>query len=112
MSLLESKILTLDGVDKKKSRWMERTAFCVSQREFAHFQSGREIDVRLTRKYQREYSRLIEGEARVKFREHPSHWISIMFSTKNDVDYAFSIVTLALEANRAELKLQKTGGSV
>ncbi len=108
-SLLESKILALDGVNKKKSRWMDRTAFYINRREFAHFHSSREIDVRLTRRYQDEYSGLIkEGKKRVKFREHPSHWISIEFTTTSDVDYVFTIVSLALRANRMNPILRRT----
>src|SRR2546428_13092456 len=90
-SLLESKILALDGVNKKKSRWMDRTAFYIGQREFAHFHHNGEIDVRLTRRYQQEYSGLLAKDKRIKFRERPSQWISIKFATTSDVDYAFSI---------------------
>ncbi|OLD04423.1 hypothetical protein AUG19_00415 [archaeon 13_1_20CM_2_54_9] len=92
--------MTLDGVNKKKSRWMDGTAFYIRQREFAHFHNNQEIDVRLTRSYQEEYSSLLVEDKRVKFREHPSQWLSIKFATTSDVDYAFSIVDLASKANR------------
>jgi hypothetical protein len=98
-SLLESRILTLDGVNRKKSRWMDRTAFYTGKREFAHFHGNQEIDVRLTRRYQQEYSGKLKGDKRVKFRERPSEWISIKFATTGDIDYVFSIVSLALRAN-------------
>jgi luciferase-like monooxygenase len=88
-------------VIRKKSRWMDRTAFYIGKREFAHFHSNQEIDVRLTRNYQQEYSGKLEDDRRVKFRERPSEWISTRFATTGDVDFAFSIVSLALRANRA-----------
>jgi len=79
---------------------MDRTAFYIGQREFAHFHHNGEIDVRLTRRYQQEYSGLLAKDKRIKFRERPSQWISIKFATTSDVGYAFSIVSLALRANR------------
>ena len=100
--LLEAKILTLKGVWKKRSRWMDKDAFYIGQREFAHFQRNDQIDVRLTRSYQRKYSRLIRGDRRVGFRSNPSEWIQIQFRTHADVEYAFRIISLALNANKVD----------
>ena len=97
---LETRILGLPGVERKKSRWMSERAYHVGSREFAHFHRNGEIDVRLTRRVQREQADRIRNDRRVKFRERASDWIALRLSRAEDVNYAFEIVRLALAANR------------
>lgn len=97
---LEARIRSLPGVEEKKSRWMNKKAYYVGSREFAHFHNNREIDVRLTRKLQTEHADRIRNDSRVKFRDRPSEWIALSLSRTEDVNYAFEMVKLALEANR------------
>lgn len=99
-SLLEAKILALKGVRRKKSKWMDKNAFYIGRREFVHFQGRNQIDVRLTRGYQRKYSSLIRDDRRIAFRKNPSEWIQVRFGTSDDVNFAFKIVSLALKANQ------------
>ncbi len=97
---LAARILSLPGVQGKKSRWTSNNAYYVGSREFAHFHSEQEVDVRLTKKVQRERAHSLRNETRVKFREQPSEWVALSLHRPGDVGYAFEMVKLALEANR------------
>ncbi len=88
----------MPGVQAKKSRWMSSNAYYVGSREFAHFHNDGEIDVRLTRKVQRSMLAL-RNDTRAKFRERPSEWVTFSLRRTRDVDHAFEMVKLALEAN-------------
>jgi Family of unknown function (DUF5519) len=86
---------------KKKSRWANRIAYLVQGREVAHFHSDRELDIRLTRTGQRELMGELKADRRVKFRRHPSEWITVTGSTLQDADFAVRLVDFALKANSA-----------
>jgi hypothetical protein len=78
---------------------MNRDAYFIGKREFAHLHKDNEIDIRLTSGFQRKYAGRIKNDCRVKFRRNPSQWIAIDYRTRDDVDYAFKIVKLAATAN-------------
>ncbi len=101
---LAARILSLPGVQGKKSRWTSKDAYYVGSREFAHFHNEGEFDVRLTRKVQTEYVQSLRNDTRVKFRERPSEWVAISLHSPEDVNYAFEMVKLALKANKVGTK--------
>ncbi len=97
--VLDSKIISLPGVEKRRSRWMDTDAYFIGGREFVHFHRNDEVDVRLTSGFQRKYAIEIRNDPRVRFRRNPSQWVAIDYRTREDVDYAFRIVKLAAAAN-------------
>ncbi len=97
--VLDSKILSLPGVEKRRSRWMDTDAYFIGEREFVHFHRNDEVDVRLTSGFQRKYAIEIRNNPRVRFRRNPSQWVAIDYRTREDVDYAFRIMKLAAAAN-------------
>ncbi len=97
--VLDSKILSLPRVEKRRSRWMDTDAYFIGGREFVHFHRNDEVDVRLTSGFQRKYASEIRNDPRVRFRRNPSQWLAIDYRTREDVDYAFRIVKLAATAN-------------
>jgi hypothetical protein len=100
---LNSKILSLPGVVKKRSKYGSKgEAYYIDVREFAHFHSESEIDLRLTRKYQKIHRNLL-GDERVISRQSPSDWIAVTFKTHDDVNYVFELLKLAWDANRVEV---------
>ncbi len=98
--VLDSKILSLLGVEKRRSRWMDRDAYFIGGREFVHFHRNDEVDVRLTSGFQRKYASEIRNDPRVRFRRNPSQWVTIDYRTREDVDYAFKIVKLAANSEQ------------
>ncbi len=99
---LAARILSLPGVRGEKSRWTSSNAYYVGSREFAHFHNEGDIDVRLTKRVQRERAPSLRNDTRVKLRERPSEWVALSLRRTRDVDYAFEMVKLALEANRSD----------
>ncbi len=67
-----------------------------------HFHNEGDIDVRLTKRVQRERAPSLRNDTRVKLRERPSEWVALSLRRTRDVDYAFEMVKLALEANRSD----------
>lgn len=99
LTLLASRILSLPNVKSRKSKWQDRQAFFINGREFAHFHSYKQIDIRLTKAYQKTYRYLLEGDMRIKLRNQNSHWLIFEFETEDDILSAFQIIQLAYEAN-------------
>ncbi len=98
--LLNSKILALAGVESRKSKWGTQAAYSVDGREFVHFHDRREIDIRLTGRFQKLGRSKLKQDSRIGFREGNSEWITFSFSTQGDVEVAFQLIKLAWEGNR------------
>jgi hypothetical protein len=96
---LDSMILSLPGVVRKGSRWKHNTAYIVAGREFAHFHSPREIDVRVTKTVLKASREELREDSRVKFRPRPSDWVTITLAGKEDVAFVFTVVERAWRAN-------------
>ena len=76
------------------------TAYCVRGREIAHFQDDNEMDIRLTRLYQRQLVKTLSGDFLVRLRPKPSEWVWVRFSTRRDMDFVIELVKQAVKANR------------
>ena len=97
---LDSKILSLTGVQRRKSRWGNHPAYFVDDREFVHFHSRREIDIRLTRRFQRLDGDKLRRDPRIGFRKGNSEWITFAVRTREDLEVALQLIKLACEGNR------------
>src|SRR6266699_6017307 len=88
---LAARILSLPGVRGEKSRWTSSNAYYVGSREFAHFHNEGDIDVRLTKRVQRERAPSLRNDTRVKLRERPSEWVALSFCRTRGLHYRFKL---------------------
>jgi Family of unknown function (DUF5519) len=89
---LMQRLRELPDVEEAPSQWNARPAFWIDGREFVHFQSDDELELRLTRKLINDLD-----DARVTRRTRTSDWVVV------DVDEPDLVVDLArraLDANR------------
>lgn len=100
LKLLNSKILSLTGVHRRKSKWGNNPAYFVDDREFVHFHSRQEIDIRLTRRFQTLGGDNLRQDQKIGFRKGNSEWITFTATTEGDLEVAFQLVKLAWEGNR------------
>jgi hypothetical protein len=98
---LEKKILSLPSVERRKSRFNHETAYFIRGREFAHFHSSNEIDIRLTKKRQQRLREQSSCDPRLKFRPHPSDWVSVICRLRKDVHFAFDLAQIGQRTNFA-----------
>ena len=93
---LEARILGLTDVVAKKSRFSTRTAFYREKREFAHFHSATEIDIRLTKAK----IRALKLDYRLEISYPPRDWLVAHFEEESDLDYVFKLAQAAWKANK------------
>lgn len=98
--LLNSKILTLAGVERRGSRWGKDPAYFVDGKEFVHFHSRRELDIRLTRRVIEIGRSKLQQDSRIGLRKGSSEWITFTLATGGDLEFALHLVALAWEGNR------------
>ena len=96
---LTDQILELDGVALKPSRFNDGEAFFVGRREIAHFHTGHELDLRLTRGVIRELREALAGNPKVTLRGG-SDWLEVRFPRRTDLAPTLALVARAIEANR------------
>ena len=89
---LRDLILTLPGVVEGKSRFSDRLAYTVGRKEFVHFHSATEVDIRLPRKHQRTLPPPLDAIARPK---PTSDWIPMPLGGPDDVETAFRLIQAA-----------------
>ena len=97
--MLEARILSLTGVEGRKSRWGHGAAYWIGSREFTHFHREDLLDIRVGR----EALRALPGirlDPRVVFRIQASDWIQFRLEKLSDVDDAFELVKLACRNSR------------
>jgi len=97
---LNSKILTLAGVKRRESRWGKDPAYFVDGKEFVHFHSKRELDIRHTRRVIRIGRSKLHQDSRIGLRKGSSEWITFTLATGEDLEFALYLITLAWEGNR------------
>jgi hypothetical protein len=100
-------ILSLPGVVRKGSRWRHNSAYIVAGREFAHFHSPGEIDVRVTKTVLKASREGLSEDPRVKFRPGPSDWVTVTLARKEDVEFVFTVVERAWRANGGRKGMSK-----
>ena len=89
---LTERMLQREGVVMGPSKLADATAFFHRDREFAHFHSDEEIDIRLPHDEQQEFVTLDP----VRPRPHRSPWIAVRIVTEEDVDLALRMAERAL----------------
>jgi pectate lyase len=97
---LASGLLSLPGVEERKSRFGPHTAFFIGSREFAHVHRDGEIDVRLTRRLITERRDSLQDDSRVSMRRG-SDWITVSYSSSADVPFAVELGRSAYQANQS-----------
>jgi Family of unknown function (DUF5519) len=98
--MLKARILSLAGVEERKSRWGDRAAYWIASREFSHFQSEDLLDIRVGRKTLRMMQE-IGLDPRLVPSTHVSDWIHFWLGKPNDVNDAFELVKLAWRDSRS-----------
>lgn len=99
---LATRILELDDVELRTSRFSKAEAFFVGRREFAHFHAGDEIDVRLTRAEIRRRRAALDADPRVRRPNRSGDWIEVRFAGPADLEWALELVVAARDANAPE----------
>jgi len=97
---LEARILSLAGVEKRKSRWGQEDAYWIGTREFIHFHNEDRLDIRVGRKTLKARPE-IRSDSRVVLRIRVSDWIEFRLRNQTDVNDAFELVKLAWRDSRS-----------
>jgi hypothetical protein len=87
-------LLSWPGVREAASRFGHGTAFVRDGREFAHFHSAREIDLRLTRRV----IRTLAPDRRIVKRRAASDWVAFRMSGRADERVACALARIAWSA--------------
>ena len=90
-------LLLLSGVTEKASRFGPGSGFFRGRREFAHFHSATEIDLRLTRRV----IRTLPKDWRLVRRKTASDWIAFKVRRRSDARVACALARLAWELARS-----------
>jgi hypothetical protein len=93
------KILSMPGVERKKSRWGHMTAYWIGRREFAHLHGEDRLDIRVGRSALKHMPEL-RLDRRVMLRPQASDWIEFRLREQGDLGDAFRLVRLAWKNNR------------
>lgn len=88
----------IPGVALSEGAFNAGEAVWVGRREIAHFDSGGELDVRLTRQVIRERRERLRSDRRVNLRSSGSDWVEVKLSPE-DLDFALDLLRDAAEAN-------------
>jgi len=88
---LREHLLAFSGVAERPSRFGSGSAFFRGAREFAHFHSATQIDLRLTRKVIATFA----ADSRLVKRRGASDWIAFNVVVPLDVLVARALATLA-----------------
>ncbi|MEU3983548.1 luciferase family protein [Streptomyces sp. NPDC026672] len=75
-------------------------ALSSSQGEIAHFHSERDVDLHLTNRAIRRFSRDLRGSGAVRL-VPGSQWVTLRLDASSDVDLLMTLVSVALQAQHA-----------
>lgn len=95
---LSERLLGLDALDQRPSRFGGKEAFFVGKREVAHFEGPGVLDLRLTRGEIRSRKDELSGDARATIRGS-SDWLELACREAEDVDWVIALVEVAIAAN-------------
>lgn len=99
-TLLQKRILEIQGVEYKKSRFGSISAFYIGKKEFAHFHEGTEIDIRVTKPFIKKIKTQYQDDERFHWRYSSSDWVEFQFPKKQDLKMAVELARIAVEANK------------
>ena len=98
---VEAGLLAIPDVELRASRFGGKDAFYVGRREFAHFEPGDVLDLRLTRAGIRERREALKADPRAELRPSGGDWLELSFASAEDVAWVVELATAAVEQNRA-----------
>jgi len=94
-----ARLLALDALDQRPSRFGGKDAFFVGKREVAHFEGPGVLDLRLTRREIRSRKEDLEADPRATLRGS-SDWLELACAEPADLDWVIALVEVAIAANR------------
>lgn len=77
-------LLTLPGVEERKSRFADKEALLFRGTEFFHLDEPGLADVRLGRQRIREYKDKLRSDHLVELRTGSSDWVNVRFSSQEE----------------------------
>jgi hypothetical protein len=93
-------LLTIEGVEERKSRFSERPALFVRDREIAHLEQDGVVDIRLTAPVIRARRSEFRANSAVALRKSSSaDWLEILVQTASDEQLCIELVREAAKAN-------------
>jgi hypothetical protein len=92
---LQARAGDLTDVVIKRSKFGSMTAFWRGKKEFAHFQKGNSIDIRLTKPVVRE----LKPDYRLEI-DWKRDWVVAHFETLEDLDFVMKLVERAWREHR------------
>lgn len=95
---LSERLLALELVDERPSRFGGKSAFFVGRREIAHFEGPGVLDLRLTRPEIRARRDELGSDSRATLRGS-SDWVELGFSVRTDLDWVLGLVEIAILRN-------------
>jgi len=99
-SKVRAELMAMDGVVEGPSGFSERDAYWVNGKEVAHFEADDVLEVRLTRAEIRARRAALRADPRVTLRASSSaDWLEVRFSSAEDVAFAVSLASVAVEAH-------------
>jgi luciferase-like monooxygenase len=95
---LSERLLALDALDQRPSRFGGKDAFFVGKREVAHFEGPGVLDLRLTRKEIQSRKDTLSADPRATLRGS-SDWLELACREPADLDWVLELVQVAIAAN-------------
>jgi hypothetical protein len=97
---LMERLASLDGAVVAEGAFSPGPALWVGKREIAHFDGDQTLDVRLTKSVIAGRRPALRADDRVVLRPGTSDWLEVRIKTSEDAEFAISLVTDAVAANR------------
>ena len=95
---LRARLLELEPLEERPSRFGGKPAFWASGREVAHFEAGDVLDLRLTRAEIRARRADLAADPRASLRG--GDWLELSFGSAEDLEWILGLARAALGANR------------
>jgi len=95
---LSERLLGLEALDQRPSRFGGKDAFFVGKREIAHFEGPGVLDLRLTRGEIRSRKDELSADRRATLRGS-SDWLELACREPEDLDWVIALVEVAIAAN-------------
>lgn len=95
---LRERLLALEALDERPSRFGGKDAFFLGKRELAHFEGPGVLDLRLTRREIRSRKDELTKDPRASLRGS-SDWLELACQEPADLDWILELVQVAVAAN-------------
>lgn len=93
---LQARAGDLADVTIKKSKYSSDAAFWRGKREFAHFEKGQAIELRLTKPLIQK----LKPDYRLEVGYPVRDWVRVYFENEQDLDFTMKLLEQAYQANR------------